>query len=106
MTVAYMPLPREEVLASLGAAWPAPVGAVLVRIPQYSEVTDGAVVIYVIEGRPGTTWWVVDGVIPPQGAGAGGEELAALIPDSVVEVVPDPWEDATPPPTAFSLDTP
>jgi hypothetical protein len=106
MTVTYIPLPREDVLTSLGPAWPAPVGASLVRVPVSIGVTDGAVVVYEVEGRPGVTWWLVDGVIPPQGAGPAGEQLAALVPDSVVEIVPDPWQNATPPASPFSLDNP
>lgn len=94
--VTLIALPREDVLAYLGPAWPPARDAVLVRIDPAAGVTDGAVVVYETPGRPGVTWWLVDGVIPPQGAGPGGEPLAALIPGAVVVLPPEP-EPETPP---------
>lgn len=95
--VTFLTLPRHDVAAYLGPAWPAPADALLLRIPADSGITDGALIIYAIPGQPGTTWWVIDSVVPPQGAGPVGEELVALVPGSVLETPPPPDPDATPP---------
>ncbi|MET8841448.1 hypothetical protein ABZW67_15310 [Streptomyces rubiginosohelvolus] len=89
-------MPRDEVLSYLGPDWPPVPGASVVRIDPAAGVTDGTVSVYDTPGRPGTAWWLVDGVIPPQGAGPGGEPLAALIPGAVVEIVPDPAPEYPP----------
>lgn len=100
-TITLLALPREEVLTYLDT-WPPAPGTTVVRVDPAGGVTDGAVMVYTTPGRPGVTWWMVDGLIPPQGAGAGGEELAALIPGATVEQVPDqdggaPSENTDPP---------
>ncbi|PVE04665.1 hypothetical protein [Streptomyces scopuliridis] len=105
-TVTYLSLLRAAVIRSLGPAWPAPVGSTQLRIDPAAEVTDGAVVVYETEGMPGTTWWLVDGVVPSQDAGLVTEQLAALVPGSVLETIPDPWADASPPTGTYGLDTP
>lgn len=99
----FLPLYRADVLAALGTAWPAPVGSTILRLGP-DTVTDGAVVVYAVEGQPGTTWWAVDGVVPSQSAGLVTDALAALVP-GVVEIVPDPWSDTTPP-ASYSSDPP
>lgn len=105
MTV-YTPMPRDEVLASLGAYWPPPPGAVLLRLPADEEMTDGTVSVYPVPGRPGTAWLTIDGVIPPQGAGAPDDALVDLIPGSTLDVVTvaEPPPEA-PPPTSLTSDS-
>lgn len=101
MTV-FTPLGREEVIVYLGAAWPAPDGSPLLRLPDDAGMTDGAVSVYPNPGQPGTAWWAVDSVIPPQAAGIPDEALAALIPGSVLIAdapVTDPGPPPEPPPT-------
>ncbi|WP_420169008.1 hypothetical protein [Streptomyces violaceoruber] len=99
-------MPRDEVLSSLGPYWPPAPGATVVRIDPAAGVTDGTVTVYETPGRPGVSWWLADGLVPPQVAGAGGEVLAALIPGAAVEVVPDlapesPPVDSSPLPTVI-----
>lgn len=96
MTITVLALPRDQVITSLGPCWPPTPGSVLVRIDPAGGVTDGAVIVYENPGQPGTAWWLVDGVIPPQGAGLGGEPLAALLPGATVESVPDPSPESPP----------
>ncbi|MFF8467910.1 hypothetical protein [Streptomyces griseus] len=96
VTVTVFGLPRDVVVGLLGAHWPAAPGSTLVRIDPAAGVTDGAVSVYTTPGRPGVTWWLVDGVIPPQGAGASGEALAALIPGAVAEYIPIPEPESPP----------
>lgn len=96
MSVSYIPLAREEVVSYLGPAWPPAADATVLRVPTEPGVTDGAVVVYAIEGRPGVTWWLVDGIVPPQEAGPVDEQLAAQVPGSEL-VTPEPVEDPTPP---------
>lgn len=105
MTV-YTPMPRDEVLASLGAYWPAPPGSVLLRLPADEAMTDGAVSVYPVPGRPGTAWLAIDAVIPPQAAGAPDDALVALIPGSTLDVVGgmDPPPES-PPPISFASDS-
>ncbi|MEU0157934.1 hypothetical protein ABZ154_03575 [Streptomyces sp. NPDC006261] len=95
-TVTVFDLPRDLVVGLLGAAWPPAPGSTVVRIDPAAGVTDGGISVYTTPGRPGTTWWLVDGVIPPQGAWVGGEVLAALIPGAVAELIPVP--EPEPPP--------
>ena len=68
----------------------------LVTVDSHVPTNDGAVVVYETPGGPGVTWWLVDGVIPPQGAGPGGEALAELVPGATTETVPDPVPDSPP----------
>ncbi|MET7560563.1 hypothetical protein ABZS95_10200 [Streptomyces sp. NPDC005479] len=97
MSVTLLALPRDDVAAYLGPAWPVPADAPRLRLPADSGITDGALIVYATPGQPGTTWWVIDGVVPPQDAGPVGEELAALAPGSVLETPPTPDPDPTPP---------
>jgi hypothetical protein len=98
MTIVYVQLPREDVIPYLGPNWPPEAGVTVLRCPNPAGVTDGAVVVYTTPGRPGTTWWLVDSVIPPQDAGPVDEALAALIPESVLEVLDsEPVEEPAPP---------
>lgn len=101
-TVVYVPMPREQVLPYLGPAWPPAAGSTVLRCPTPAGVTDGAVIVYEVDGMPGTTWWLVDSVIPPQDAGPVGEQLAALIPESALETVPTP-DPETPPQTSSGV---
>lgn len=97
MSVVYVPMPRDTVLSYLGPSWPPAPAALLLRVPESAAVTDGAVNVYEFEGRPGVTWWLVDGAIPPQDAGPVDEALAALVPGSVLVEQEPPPEPETPP---------
>ncbi|MGQ4351986.1 hypothetical protein [Streptomyces drozdowiczii] len=98
MSVLILAMPRNEVIAQIGNQfWPVPDSAPLLRVPNEEDVTDGAVIVYPVPGRPGYLWWLVDGAIPPQAAGDVTEELAAQIPGSVLELPPPPDEDPAPP---------
>lgn len=94
--VVYVQLDREQAIQNLGSHWPVPADATVLRCPAPGGVTDGAVVIYERPGRPGVTWWLVDNIIPPQGAGTPDAHLASLIPESEL-IVPEPVEDPLPP---------
>lgn len=95
--VAYIPLPREDVVSYLGQAWPAPSDATVLRVDPEQGVTDGAVTIASeFPGMPGILWWLIDGVIPPQSVGPVTEALAAQIPGSVLVVPPEPPEPSPP----------
>ncbi|WP_098892270.1 hypothetical protein [Streptomyces sp. or3] len=96
MNVTVYAMPRDEVLSYMGTDWPPTPGATVVRIDPAAGVTDGTVSVYETPGRPGISWWLVDGVIPPQGAGAGGEALAALISGAVAEYIPIPESESPP----------
>jgi hypothetical protein len=61
-------MPRAEALAQLGPHWPPPPGAVVTRVSRLG-IDHGAVAVHDSDDRPGTAWWVVDGLIGPQGAG-------------------------------------
>jgi len=91
MKVTFTPLPREEVLAALGRHWPPAPGTTVIRHGYLAEVTTGALAVHEDDDRPGTTWWVVDGVIPPQDAGP-----APLLPGDRPETVPASAVDAPP----------
>lgn len=93
----FTAMDRDEVIGYLGSAWPPPADAPLLTLPPGCGITDGAVAVYPRPGRPGRTWWAVDGSIPPQGAGTPDEALAALLPGSVLVVTPPPPEDDPPP---------
>lgn len=105
VTVTVFALPREDVLSYLGPSWPPAPGSTVVRIDPATEVTDGGVSVYETPGRPGITWWLVDGVIPPQGAWVGGDVLAALIPGAVAELIPEPEPGVPPGGGAWSVST-
>ncbi|MEU0370639.1 hypothetical protein ABZ070_10300 [Streptomyces sp. NPDC006283] len=104
MTVAYIPIDRTEVVSYLGSSWPPAATATFLRVPTEQGVTDGAVVIHEVEGQPGITWWLVDGIIPPQDAGPVDEALAALVPGSALET-PAPQDEEPPGPPAGGFAT-
>lgn len=91
MRVTFTELPREEVLAALGPHWPARPGSVVVRHRYLVNVTTGALTIHEDDDRPGTTWFVVDGLVVPQDAGP-----PPTLPDDEPETVPEPTVDAPP----------
>lgn len=99
MNPVYTRLDRDEVISYLGRAWPPRPGDPCVTIPPDAGLEDGAVAVYPVEGRPGTTWWVVDSTVYPQDAGTPDEALAALLPGSVLTAVPGPDPDTDTPPT-------
>ncbi|MFF9205143.1 hypothetical protein ACF1AE_25645 [Streptomyces sp. NPDC014986] len=105
MTVMFTQMPREDVVSYLANAWPAPPGSTIERVAFLSEAAHGGVSVQ-SGSRPGTTWWVVDGVIVPQDAGPlpelEGDELITL-PSEEPETPP-----ITPTPTVSTLsaDTP
>ncbi|MEU6496446.1 MULTISPECIES: hypothetical protein [unclassified Streptomyces] len=90
-TVIYTPMSRDEVLSYLGPHWPALAGATVLRITTIADVTDGALSVYPAEGEPGTTWWVVDGLVVPQDAGPPPD-----LPGEVPETVPESSSDIPP----------
>lgn len=103
VTVTVFALPHDVVVGLLGPAWPPTPGSTVVRIDPAAGVTDGGVSVYATPGRPGITWWLVDGVIPPQGAWIGGDVLAALIPGAVAEYIPIPEPESPPGGGAWSV---
>ncbi|MEU3700987.1 hypothetical protein AB0E82_02040 [Streptomyces anulatus] len=103
VTVAVFALPHDVVVGLLGSSWPPAPGSTVVRIDPAAGVTDGGVSVYATPGRPGITWWLVDGVIPPQGAWVGGDVLAALIPGAVAEYIPIPEPESPPGGGAWSV---
>lgn len=98
MTTLTLPFPRDEVIDALGPYWPIREDAALLRVDTSADqVTDGAVVVYPVPGRPGYLWWLIDGVIPQQAAGEVTAELAEQIPGSVLELPPPDDEPPAPP---------
>lgn len=94
MRITYTPMPREDVLTSLGPHWPPLPGALVAKLGAIVEVSHGAIAVHDDEeqpGRPGYTWWVVDGLIVPQDAGP-----APALPDCPLETVPAPAEESPP----------
>lgn len=91
MRITYTPLPRDEVLVSLGPHWPPAPGAVVARIGAVVAIDHGAVAIHTAEGLPGMTWWAVDGLIVPQDAGP-----PPALPGCPVDTVPSPAVDTPP----------
>lgn len=86
----YLQMDRDEVISYMTGCWPPVPGAPCLHLAEPSEVIDGAVVVYPVEGRPGTTWWVLDTTVYRQDAGVPDEALAALLPGSVLTTVLDP----------------
>ncbi|MGA5506826.1 hypothetical protein [Streptomyces umbrinus] len=95
MNVTFEPMPREDVLGHLGPHWPPAPGSTVVRVLNPVDVTNGAITVREADDKPGVTWWVVDGLLVPQGAGP-----AVLLPGCALETVPEPAASAPP------LDTP
>lgn len=93
-------LDRAEAISYLGGIWPPPADATTLVLPPDTGITDGAVAVYPVPGRPGVTWWAVDSLIGPQSAGVPDEELAALLPGSTLQVptTPGPDDPAPSPP--------
>jgi hypothetical protein len=86
----YIALAREDVVSYMGRAWPPRPGQPCLTVPAEAGVTDGAAVVYPVDGQPGTCWWLIDSVINVQDAGTPDEALAALLPGSVLGTVPSP----------------
>lgn len=90
MTVMFTQMPREDVISYLGASWPAQPGTTVEHVEFLSDAADGALSIQ-NGSQPGTTWWVVDGLIVPQDAGPlpqlEGDELAT-VPDTQSDTPP------------------
>jgi hypothetical protein len=94
----YTALDRDEVIGYLAGVWPPAADAPTLALPPDCGITCGAVAVYLVPGRPGVTWWAVDGLIGPQSGRTPDEALAALLPGSVLQppVLP-PVDDPTPP---------
>jgi hypothetical protein len=90
VTVTFTQMSREDVVSYLGAAWPAPPGATVERVAFLSDLGHGALSVQT-GSRPGTTWWVVDGLLVPQDAGPlpelEGDELET-VPETQPEQPP------------------
>ncbi|MDX3074621.1 hypothetical protein [Streptomyces sp. MI02-7b] len=95
---AYYAIPRDEVLSYLAGSWPPVPGEPCLHLPPAAGITDGAVAVYPVEGRPGTTWWVVDSTVYRQDAGTPSGDLAALIPDALLDTVPTAAQPPDAPP--------
>jgi hypothetical protein len=97
----FTAMDRDEVISYLGSYWPVSAATPLLTLPPDCGITTGAAAVYPRPGRPGTTWWAVDGSIPPQGSGTPDEALAALLPGSVLILPPPPSDDppSSPPST-------
>jgi hypothetical protein len=94
----YTALDLDEVAGYLGTYYPVPEDVtVLVLPPDAPEQFTGAVAVYPRPGRPGQTWWAVDGEIPPQAAGTPDDALMALLPGSSLYTPQPPADDPTPP---------
>jgi hypothetical protein len=89
--ITYTELPRDEVLAVLGPHWPPRPGTTVALVGEAVAITHGAVAVHQDDGKPGTTWWAVDGAIVPQDAG-----LPPALPGVPVATVPEPAVDAPP----------
>lgn len=86
----FTEFPQDEVVTYLSRWWPIPNNATLLLLDTDHTAFTGAVGVYPVPGRPGTTWWAVDGVIPPQPIGTPTQALAAMLPGSVLQTPPPP----------------
>ncbi|MEU7431088.1 hypothetical protein AB0B07_09555 [Streptomyces sioyaensis] len=93
----FVPLDRDEVVRCLGDRLPPRVGWPVLRVPTDAEVQTGGVCVFPREGQPGWLFYLLDGLIAEQDAGAVDEALAALIPGSVLETVPGDIPPESPP---------
>lgn len=93
----FTEMDRDEVISYLGTAWPTRPDAATLTLPPDCGITTGAVAVYPTPGRPGLTWWAVDGQIAPQSAGVPDQALADLLPGSVLHL-PDPPSPEIPSP--------
>jgi hypothetical protein len=91
MTVMFTEMPRADVITYLGPAYPPAPASTVERVRFLSDVASGGVSVQ-SGSRPGTTWWVVDGVIVPQDAGP----LPQLEGDEVYELPPTVEPEAPP----------
>ncbi|WP_435252226.1 hypothetical protein [Streptomyces tendae] len=102
MTVTFTEMPREDVVMYLGRAYPPAAGSTTERVRFLSETACGGVGVQT--SGPGTTWWVVDGVIVPQDAGPlpelEGDELITLPVD---EPTSPPMTDPNPAPNGADI---
>ncbi|WNI15575.1 hypothetical protein [Actinacidiphila sp. ITFR-21] len=98
----FTPFNRDEVIRYLGPFWPPRNNRPSLTLPPDATGTDGepfttgAVAVWPVPGRPGQTWWAVDGSVPTQPAGAPDQALADMVPGSVL-VVPPPDSPPFPP---------
>lgn len=88
MSIQYVAIDRDDVIRGLGNAYPVPADAAVLQIPADAGVTDGALVVSTTPGAPGVLWWLIDSTVPSQAAGPVTQELAALVPGSVLNVPP------------------
>ncbi|WP_326730234.1 hypothetical protein [Streptomyces phaeochromogenes] len=95
MRITHTPMSRDDALAMLGPHWPPRPGATMARIGSVAAIDHGAVAVHTAEGRPGATWWAVDGLLVPQDAGP-----PPSLPGCPMQTVPEPAESSPP------LDTP
>ena len=91
MRITHTPMARDEALAQLGPHWPPLPGAEVVHVGAAVAIEHGAVAVHETDGRPGTTWWAVDGLIVPQDAGP-----PPPLPGVRRTTVPEPAVDAPP----------
>ncbi|MFI1734044.1 hypothetical protein ACH40E_33490 [Streptomyces acidicola] len=91
MRITHTPMTRDETLAVLGLHWPPRPGALVARIGSVVAIGHGAVAVHDTDGRPGTTWWAVDGLVVPQDAGP-----PPSLPGCPLETVPEPAVEPPP----------
>ncbi|MEU6229985.1 hypothetical protein [Streptomyces sp. NPDC047042] len=84
MTITFTVMPRADAVSYLSSRWPAQPGATVEHVAFLSGLAHGALSVQ-SGSQPGTTWWVVDGLIVPQDAGPlpelDGDVLETLPPD-------------------------
>ncbi|MFJ5675036.1 hypothetical protein [Streptomyces sp. NPDC093097] len=93
----YVPLDRDEVVRSLDNRLPPRTGRPILRISADQETQTGGVCVFPAAGQPGYLFYLLDGVIVEQDAGAVDDTLAALVPGSVLEIVPGDLPPDSPP---------
>lgn len=93
MRITHVAMDREDAVAALGRHWPPQPGATVARIGLTVDIAHGAVAVHDTHDQPGTTWWVVDGLIPDQDAGS-----APVLPGCPLVTVEE-TAPASPPPT-------